>query len=108
MRLWIWTAALLVVAPPTFAQQVATETAVASDAPAAAPAKPKKVCRKFEVTGRRISSTECYTAAQWAEYDRTQNAAANKMINDVSSMGARSNFPAGSTSTASLFGLAPQ
>jgi hypothetical protein len=106
MRFLIWAAPLLAVATPAVAQQGAVDGAAAPVA--AAPAKPKKICRKFAVTGRRISETQCYTAAQWAEYDRTQDAAANKLINDVSSMGARSNFPAGSTSTSSLFGLAPQ
>ena len=111
MRYVIWTAPLLAMATPALAQQAITDPAAAALTPAVAPAKPKKICRKFEVTGRRISQTECYTAAQWAEYDRVHNEAANKLINDVSSAGARSDFnpsSPGGLSTSSLFGLGPQ
>jgi hypothetical protein len=111
MRYVIWTAPLLALATPVFAQQMSADTTATAPTLAVAPAKPKKVCRKFSVTGRRISETQCYTAAQWAEYDRSHNEAANKLINDVSSAGARSDFnpsSSGGLSTSSLFGLGPQ
>lgn len=105
----IWAAALLLVAPPAFAQQPGA--AAMPIAPVAAPAKPKKICRKREITGRRISQTDCYTAAQWAEYDRTQEAAAAKLVGDVSGFGARSTLSSssdGSLSSGSVFGLGPR
>jgi primosomal protein N' len=104
----ILAAPLLVFAAPASAQQ-GGEAADSTAAPAPAPAaKEKKVCRTSQVTGRRISKRQCYTAAQWAEYDQTQAAAANKLINDVQGAGAKASLGSGSNgslSTGALFGL---
>lgn len=97
-------AALLVIAAPALAQ---APDPMSNEAPAA-PAKPKKVCRTFQVTGRRIASTQCYTAAQWAELDRTRQASANKLVSDVIGQAASAHFPGGDSGgldTRSVFGL---
>jgi hypothetical protein len=115
-RFSIWAAPLLVVATPAFAQEAGTDTVTAPVAaqvpavPAAAPVKPKKVCRTMQITGRRISQSQCYTAAQWAEYDRASNEAAKKLINDVSSGGSRTNISNdsnGALNSSTMFGIGP-
>ena len=113
-RFLIWTAPLLIAAAPAVAQQASTDIKVADTKVAsaeAAPAKPKKVCRTFEVTGRRIAQTECHTAAQWAEYDRVNGETANQFLVGVTHTGAnKSDFYSGGNgaiNTMSLFGLAP-
>lgn len=112
-RFLMCAATLLIVSAPALAQQagapaVADPAAAIAAAPVAAPAKPKKICRTNQVTGRRIAQTTCYTAAQWAEYDRVQAEAAKNLINDVSGVGGRSDLrgsSGGGLSTASMFGL---
>ncbi len=110
IRFGIWAAPLLIVAAPAVAQQAGTDTGAA--APAAAPAKPRKICRSSQVTGRRIAQTQCYTAAQWADYDRAQQEAATRLIGDVTGFAGRGNLHVGdngSLSTSTMFGLgAPQ
>ena len=104
MRFLMWAAPLLAIAAPAFAR---SDTGAAA-APAAAPAKPKTICRSEQVTGRRIAQSRCYTAAQWAELDRVNSEAANKLLSDVVGEAGRSSFGSGSSgglSTASLFGL---
>jgi hypothetical protein len=106
-RFVIWAAPLLIVAAPAFAQQQAGMDAGAA-APAVAPAKPKKVCRTNQVTGRRIAQTQCYTAAEWADYDRMQREAATKLVNDVRGFAGRGDLSSsrdGSLSTSTMFGL---
>ena len=107
-RFLMWTAPLLLVASPSLAREAGADAVTAPD-PVAAAAKPKKVCRSSQVTGRRIATTQCYTAAQWAEYDSTNNAAANKLVSDVIGAGGKGNLRIGehdgSLSTASMFGL---
>jgi hypothetical protein len=108
-RFLICLAPLLVIASPAFAQQASTDT-VATPAPAAVPAKPKKICRTQQITGRRISQTQCYTAAQWAEYDRMNNEDAKQFVNTVSGLAGRSTLQSsadGGLSTSSVFGLGP-
>jgi hypothetical protein len=105
IRFLHWTAPLLIVATPAFAQSASTETAAAS---ADAPVKSKKVCRKFAVTGQRIAKSVCYTAEQWADLDRSREEAAKGYINGVQTAGARGNLSGGGTgglSTAPIFGL---
>lgn len=111
-RFMMWAAPLLLGAAPTFAQPASTDTATAAPAPAApaaAPAKPKKICRTFKVTGRRIAQTTCYTAAQWADLDKSNEAAAKKLVDDVAATSGRSNLSGsaggGGLSTGSIFGL---
>jgi poly(3-hydroxybutyrate) depolymerase len=113
IRFLICAAPLLLTAAPALAQAtsipaVADPAAAMAAAPTAAPAKPKKICRTSQVTGRRISSSTCYTAAQWAEYDRVQAEAAKNLIDDVSGVSGRSDLrgsASGGLSTASMFGL---
>ncbi len=95
---------LLVVATPVLAQPANTDAGGAAT-PAPAPAKPKKVCRSFKVTGQRIAKTTCYTAEQWADLDRTNQESANKFVTDVSRNGSRANIQDANTS--SIFGLGP-
>jgi hypothetical protein len=108
-RFLIWAAApLLIVASPALAQETVPAPATAPDAAAPAPAKPKKVCRTFQITGRRIAQTQCYTAAQWADIDRTRQDAANRFVRDVNGAAASAHFPGGSNGavdTSTLFGL---
>ncbi|WP_404710898.1 hypothetical protein [Sphingomonas sp. MMS24-J13] len=112
-RFLICAAPWLLVAAPALAQDasaptIASPAAAIAAAPVAAPAKPKKICRTNQVTGRRIAQTTCYTAAQWAEYDRVQAEAAKRLVNDVSGVGGRSDLgssSSGGLSTASMFGL---
>lgn len=113
IRFLVCAGPLLLVAAPALAQvttapTVADPAAAMAAAPVAAPPKPKKVCRTNQVTGRRIAQTTCYTAAQWAEYDRVQAEAAKNLIDDVSGVGGRSDLrgsASGGLSTASMFGL---
>ena len=104
----MWAAPLLLFATPAFAQEPGA--AAMPIVSAVAPAKPKKICRKREITGRRIAQTDCYTAAQWAEYDRASNEAAKKLINDVSSGGSRTNISNdsnGALNSSTMFGIGP-
>jgi poly(3-hydroxybutyrate) depolymerase len=113
IRFLICAAVSLIASAPVLAQQasapaVADPAAAIAAAPVAAPIKPKKICRTNQVTGRRIAQTTCYTAAQWAEYDRVQAEAAKNLIDDVSSVSGRSDLrgsSSGGLSTASMFGL---
>lgn len=113
-RFLMWGASMLVVAAPAGAQQVTADAATTATAPAApvaaaAPAAaPKKVCKTYQVTGRRISKRVCYTADQWAELDRARSEAAKKLVNDMNSASGKSNLGSGSSGalgTGSLFGL---
>jgi hypothetical protein len=109
LRFLMFTVPLLVVAAPALAQEAAADTTAAPAAPVvAAPVKPKKVCRTSQVTGSRIAETQCYTAAQWADIDRTRQASANKLISDVVGSAGSAHFPgsdSGGADTRSLFGL---
>ena len=55
--------AALAVASPDAAQPASPAAAEPKEAKAD---KPKMVCRKIEITGRRIPKRECKTEAQWA------------------------------------------
>lgn len=46
-----------------------TET-TATETPAPKPKKPRKICRKPEVSGSRMSRSICHTADEWREIDR--------------------------------------
>lgn len=100
IRFSICAVTLLTVATPAFAQQANSD---ANPVSVTTLAKPGKVCRSMPVTGRRITETKCYTAAQWAEYDRVNKEAADKMVNDVT---ARGNL-GGDFTPATMFGFAP-
>jgi hypothetical protein len=105
IRFLRWTAPLLIVATPAFAQSASTDTLTAS---ADAGGKSKKICRKFAVTGQRIAKSVCNTAAQWAELDGKNEQNAKDFVNGVQTSGARANLSGGGTSglsTAPLFGL---
>jgi len=104
-RLLIWAVPLLIGAAPALAEETKPAEAAKTTA---APAQPRKVCRTEQITGRRISQTRCYTAAQWAELDRTGNEKASRLIMDVIGGAATARFPgsdSGATDTRSLFGL---
>ena len=103
IRFLMLAAPLLILAAPASAQAVGTDTA---GAPAAADVKPRKVCRSVQVTGRRIAESKCYTAAQWADLDKTNNEAANKFVSSVTAGGGKSGV--GTTfSTGALIGVGP-
>lgn len=117
-RALMWSLPLLIVSTPGLAQQAAPEpTPAVQTAPApaaqtaavAAPAaKPKKICRRTVTTGRRIAQNTCYTAEQWADYDRAQNEAAKKMMTDVTAAGGKSDLKlstSGGLGTGPVFGL---
>jgi hypothetical protein len=109
-RFLIWAAPLFAVAAPAMAQQASTDTVAAASASAAAPAKPKKICRTQQITGRRIAQSQCYTATQWADYDRAQAEAAKQFVNDVTGHAGKydgGSDSSGGLSTAGIFGLAP-
>lgn len=101
-HLLIWATPFLIVAAPVLAQPVSPEPGAD---PAAAPAKPKKVCRTFKVTGQRIAKTTCYTAEQWADLDQANEAAAKKFVTDVSRNGSKASLQGANTGP--LFGLGP-
>ena len=93
-------ATALILAAPASAQQP-------NAAPERAPAKPKKICRSMPEAGTRIAKSKCYTAEQWADYDRTQAEAASKLASDVSRSGSRAGDSAAMLTTGGLFGLGP-
>lgn len=105
MRLAMLSVPLLFLAVPTVAQETAPPTtAEAKDLPAYS--KPKKVCRRFQVTGQRIAKSACYTAEQWAAYDKANEEAAKNFATGVNNQAGRA---AGGQSngigTAAVFGL---
>jgi hypothetical protein len=105
IRFLRWTAPLLIIATPAFAQTASTDTLTAS---ADAGAKPKKICRKFAVTGQRIARSVCNTADQWAELDGRNEKSAKDFVGAVQTNAANANISsggAGGLSTGSLFGL---
>lgn len=108
-RFLICTAPLLLVSAPALAQETSSGTSAPQATPAATGAETaKKVCRTYQVTGRRISKRVCYTASQWAELDRVRGEAASKMISDISSAAAKANLtsdPSGALDTSGLFGF---
>jgi hypothetical protein len=109
MRTLLILPGLLLVLPAEAAAQP-TGDSVAVQQTVSVEAKPRKVCRSYQVTGRRIAQRKCYTAAQWAEYDAVQAEAANKLINDVTRAGAKANLSpdaSGGLDTGALFGFGP-
>ena len=102
----MWTAPMLMVAAPVFAQSSDVPTTQGSDVVV----KLKKVCRKVEVTGRRIPSSVCHTSDEWAQIDKANEMAAKDSINDLSRQQNLNNGPGvdargGSSSTGSMMGL---
>lgn len=84
----------LLVATPVSAQPASVEPqpTVAAQAAQVAPAvaeKPKKVCRKTEITGRRIASSVCHTREEWAAVDAADKEAARKFTDDIMRNGSR-------------------
>ena len=59
----------LCLAAPVFAQ-----TDAAAPAPAAKPAKPKKICREQDFTGSRMPQRTCHTEQEWADIDAGKQA----------------------------------
>jgi hypothetical protein len=51
----------------------------AAPAPAAKPAKPKRICREQDFTGSRMPQRTCHTADEWAAID------SGKVSHDASS-----------------------
>jgi len=104
-------APLLIVSAPAFAQEASTGAVAASSASSGpVTAKPKKVCRKFAVTGKRIAKSTCYTADQWAELDRRNEQNAKVFIDGLAGTAGKANLGSGgdgSMSTNSIFGLGP-
>jgi len=88
MRLAILTLSLLLTAAPAAALQSAPTSDVAADQLPAA-AKPKKVCRSVQVTGRRIPDSVCHTSTEWAAIDKANEEAAKKYTSDLLNGAAR-------------------
>jgi hypothetical protein len=95
--------AMVMLSAPVCAQQ----PDAAPEAAPAKPARPKTVCRSIQEAGTRIARSKCYTAEQWAEYDRVQAEAASKLASDVSRNGSKVGDSGSSIGTGALFGLGP-
>lgn len=63
-------------AAPALAQ---SDAAAPAQAPAAKPAKPKRICREQDFTGSRMPQRTCHTEQEWADID------SGKLAHDASS-----------------------
>jgi len=108
MRLtFLLVAPLLAISAPVFAAQSnADAQSVASDQSLPALAKPKKVCRTLDVIGRRIKSSVCHSADEWAAIDKANEEAARNLTNAASRNGSVNlgggNSSGGSSSAATM------
>ena len=64
-------AALLVASDPAVAAEQPSAAAPVASAPAAKPAKPKKICKALDAdTGSHMSKRVCKTEDEWATFSR--------------------------------------